>query len=88
MVAFKQAVIAKQCDIACYANRFDGNFANDRRTLSDTSITFPKLKKLAGALDMKITLTIEDADKPEGEKVVNPMNTVISTVICGGRDVE
>ncbi len=80
MTALKEAINSKECDINAYGPRFDGNFANDRRILSDKSITMTKLKKYGNAMDMKITLTIED----KNDKVPNPIGKVISVELTGG----
>jgi hypothetical protein len=84
MIALKEAIIAKQCDLNSYASRFNGNFANDKRILNDNTITLPKLKKYADALDLKIIMTIEDRN-PD---VPNPMNKSITVELTGGGDDE
>ena len=80
MVGLKQAIIAKQFDINLYKDRFQGNFSNDRRILSDSKISLDKLVKFAKALDMKITMEITDSNP----NVPNPMNTIINIDITGG----
>ena len=80
MVGLKQAIIAKQFDINLYKDRFQGNFSNDRRILSDSKISLDKLVKFAKALDMKISMEITDVNP----NVPNPMNTVINIDITGG----
>lgn len=84
MIALKEAIIAKQCDLNNYASRFNGNFANDKRILNDNTITLPKLKKYADALDLKIIMTIED----KSPDVANPMNKSITVELTGGADDE
>lgn len=84
MIALKEAIIAKKCDLNSYASRFNGNFANDKRILNDNTITLPKLKKYADALDLKIVMTIEDRN-PD---VPNPMNKSITVELTGGGDDE
>ena len=84
MIALKEAIIAKQCDLNSYASRFNGNFANDKRILNDNTITLPKLKKYADALDLKITMTIED----KNPDVPNPMHKSITVELTGGGDDE
>lgn len=84
MIALKEAIIAKHCDLNNYASRFDGNFANDKRILNDNTITLPKLKKYAQALDLKISMTIED----KNPDVPNPMNKSITVELTGGGDDE
>lgn len=82
MKALKEAVICKQIDINAYAPRFKGNFANDKRLFNDNKITLIKLKKIADALDMKCTLTIED----KSDNVQNPIGRVIEVDITAGGD--
>lgn len=80
MSALKDAINLKECDLNMYAQRFNGNFPNDRRILSDNSITLTKLKKYGNALDMKITLTIED----KNDSVPNPIGKKITVELTGG----
>ena len=80
MAALKEDINCKNCDINLYGPRFDGNFANDRRILSDNSITLTKLKKYGDAMDMKITLSIEDKDP----NIPNPIGKTISVELTGG----
>ena len=80
MAALKEAINCKNCDINLYGPRFDGNFANDRRILSDNSITLTKLKKYGDAMDMKITLSIEDKDP----NIPSPIGKTISVELTGG----
>lgn len=80
MRALKEAVLAKQVDINAYAPRFKGNFANDKRLFNDNKITLIKLKKIADALDIRCTLTLED----KGPSVPNPIGKVITVDITGG----
>lgn len=84
MSALKEAINSKNCDLNVYAQRFNGNFANDRRILTDTSITLTKLKKYGEALDMKISLTIED----KNDSVPNPIGKSITVELTGGGDNE
>ena len=78
MVALKKAVIAKHIDLDKYEQRFGSNFNNDRRLFDKNSITLVKLKTIADALDMKVTLSIEDKDdnvpNPIGSKIVVEIN--------------
>lgn len=80
MKALKEAINYKCCDINLYANRFGGNFANDRRILNDNTITLQKLKKYANALDMNITMTISD----KNSNVPNPIGKKIQIDLTGG----
>ena len=80
----KEALAAKKCDIDKYEDKFDGNYANDKRILNGHSITSKKLKKFAEAFDLKVTMIIEDRN-PD---IANPMNRVISRVITNNRGDE
>ena len=79
MKAFKQAIICKGIDIDKYEQRIGPNFNNDKRLMRKDSITFKKLRTLCDALDMKATITIEDAS-PD---VPNPIGKVIEAEITG-----
>ena len=80
MAALKEAINCKQCDINAYSTRFNGNLLNDIRILKGHSITLSKLKTYGNALDMKMTLTIED----QNPDVPNPIGKSISVEITGG----
>ena len=43
----KEALAAKKCDIDKYEDKFNGNYANDKRVLNTHSITSKKLKRFA-----------------------------------------
>lgn len=77
--ALKGAVIAKQIDINAYAPRFGSNFANDKRLFNSDKISLVKLRKIANALDMRCTLTLED----KSPNVPNPIGKAISVEITG-----
>lgn len=80
MKALKQAIIDKHIDLDKYEPRFGPNYNNDKRLLKKGNITFGKMRTIADALDMQITLTIEDADP----NAPNPIGRVISTKLTGG----
>ena len=77
MKALKEAVISKSIDIDKYEPRFGANYANDKRLFKKGNITIGKLVDIANALDIKVTLTLEDRDSD----VPNPIGRVITTVI-------
>lgn len=79
MQALKQAIIDKHIDLDKYESRFGPNYNNDKRLLRKGSITFGKLRSICSALDIKATLTIEDA----GPDVPNPIGRVLSADITG-----
>lgn len=82
MIALKKAVIAKHIDLDKYEQRFGSNYNNDRRLFNKNSITLVKLKSIADALDMKVSLSIEDKD----EDVPNPIGSKITVDITGGEE--
>lgn len=82
MKGFKQAVIMKNMDINKYESRFGNTFNNDKRKFNDPSITLNKLVPMADALDMKITMIIED----KNENVPNPIGERIVVDLMGGID--
>lgn len=83
MVLMKMAVSRKNCDIDKYEQRLGPNYNNEKRIFKDHSITLLKIKRIAEALDMKVTMTIEDAS-PD---VPNPMGTAVTIQITGGANV-
>lgn len=81
MVALKQAIIQKHIDLDKYDYRFgENNFANDKRLLKRDTITLPKLKAYADALDINVQLVLSDKNKD----VPNPMGDPISVSITSG----
>lgn len=79
MKALKQAIIDKHIDLDKYEPRFGPNYNNDKRLMRKESITFPKLRTICDALDIKVSLTLEDAT-PD---VPNPIGRTINAVITG-----
>ena len=79
MQALKQAVIDKHIDLDKYESRFGPNYNNDKRLLKKGNITFGKLRSICDALDIKVTLTIEDA----APDVPNPIGRAITAEITG-----
>jgi len=79
MQALKQAIIAKHIDLDKYEPRFGPNYNNDKRLLRKDRITFDKFRTIGECLDIKATLTIEDAN-PD---VPNPIGRAISVEITG-----
>lgn len=80
MRAMKQAVLDKHIDLDKYESRFGPNYNNDKRLMKKSSITFGKLRSIANALDMKISMTIEDA----APDVPNPIGRVIAVDLTSG----
>lgn len=83
MKALKQAVIDKHIDLDKYEPRFGPNYNNDKRLMKKNSITFGKLRSIADALDMKLSMTIEDA----GPDVPNPIGRAITVELTGGSGI-
>ena len=79
MKAIKQAIIDKHIDLDKYEPRFGPNYNNDKRLLKKNSITFGKLRSICDALDIRVTMTIEDA----APDVPNPIGRVITTELTG-----
>ena len=73
----KQALTQKNVDITSYKHRFQSEFSNDLRILTQqNSITFNKLRAIAGATDMEVEIIIRD--KPG---CVNPIGEELRTTI-------
>ena len=82
MIALKTAVNEKKIDLDKYEHRFGSNYHNDKRLFNKPTISLGMLKRVTSALDMKVTLTIEDmpdAPNPIGRKIEVQLN---------GRDVD
>lgn len=84
MRAMKEAIISKNIDINKYEPRFGTNFPNDKRAMNESSITLKKMIRVARLLDMRCTLTIEDANVD----IPNPMNKIITVDLTEGEDEE
>lgn len=80
MKALKEAIQSKGIDLDKYEQRFGPNYNNDKRLLRKGSITFGKMRTICDALDIKVTLTIEDMN-PD---VPNPIGKVITTEVNHG----
>lgn len=79
MKALKEAVVEKHIDLDKYEPRFGPNYNNDKRLLKKKSITFGKLRSICNALDIKASITIEDAS---GD-VPNPIGRSITVELTG-----
>lgn len=84
MRALKEAIIAKNIDLDSYEHRFGPNYNNDKRLFKKNSMSLRKMKTFGNALDMRITLTIQD----KNNNVANPIGRVITVDITGGDDDE
>jgi hypothetical protein len=85
MKGLKEAIIAKHIDFDKYADRFGANFANDKRILKTNSITQKMLKRILKNIDVKATLTLEDASP----NVANPMGkTIVIDITENGENDE
>ena len=77
MVALKTAVDEKKIDLDKYEHRFGSNYHNDKRLFNKPSISLGMLKRVTSALDMQVTMTIEDAPdapNPIGRKIEVQLN--------------
>ena len=84
MVAMKTAVNNKNIDIDKYEQRLGPNFNNYKRLFNKHSISMKMVKILCNALDLRPTLTIEDAYS----EAPNPMNSTITIQLTGGNTDE
>lgn len=85
MKAMKQAIIDKHIDLDKYESRFGPNYNNDKRLLKKNSITFGKMRDISNALDIKVSIVIEDA----APDVPNPIGRVITAELTGsGMSIE
>lgn len=84
MVALKTAVNAKGIDLDSYAHRFGNNFNNDKRLFEKPNITLTKMISICNNLDIKATLTLQDASSD----VPNPIGDSITVDLTadGGDD--
>lgn len=80
MVALKNAVNMKHIDLDSYEHRFGKNYNNDRRLFEKPNISLLKLTSVCNALDIKATLTLEDANSD----VPNPMGKSVSVELTSG----
>lgn len=79
MKLLKEAICLKNIDLDLYQDRFADNYNNDKRLLKGSGITISKMKSICNKLDMKVTLTISDANA----NVPNPIGKSITVDICG-----
>lgn len=79
MIALKTAIIEKHIDLDKYEQRFGPNYNNDKRLLRKNSITFGKMRSICDALDIKVSITLEDA----APDVPNPIGRSISAEVTG-----
>lgn len=79
MRALKQAISDKHIDLDQYEHRFGPNYNNDKRLLRKENITYGKFRTICDALDIKATLTLEDA----APDVPNPIGRVITVDLTG-----
>ena len=82
MRGIKESIESKQIDFDKYEGRIGANFNNDKRLLKKDRITFDKIRNICKALDIKATLTFENAS----EDVPNPMKEKISVCITDTDD--
>lgn len=80
MIALKTAVIEKHIDLDKYEQRFGANFNNDKRLFNRNDITLTKLKSIASALDLSLTLTIADKNpdipNPIGREIIADLTSI------------
>ena len=84
MVALKTAVLQKHIDLDKYEQRFGVNYNNDKRNLNKERISLQMLNRMCNNLDIKATLTLEDASS----EVPNPMVTPVVVELTRTRGEE
>lgn len=80
MKLLKEAVNSKHINLDNYEHRFGSNYNNDKRIFNKNTVSLTMMERMASALDMKLTLTLQDAK----EDVPNPIGRSISIDITGG----
>ena len=84
MRALKEAVKAKNIDINKYEERFGSNFANDKRSLRQNSVTAKMFVRMAKNLDMAAKVIIYD----KSPDVPNPIGHTIEVDLIDGENSE
>lgn len=79
IVALKEAVTKKNCDINKYAPRFGANFANDKRIFKDTKTTLFKMVRICNKMDIEAELILRD----KSPDVPNPIGEEIHMILTG-----
>lgn len=80
MRGLKLAVNAKGIDLDKYKDRFGVNYPNNKRKLTDTSITLFQMERFCECLDMDMDITLRDK---EGS-IANPMRKKITVNVYPG----
>lgn len=80
MKLLKEAVNAKHINLDNYDYRFGSNYNNDKRIFNKNNVSLAMMERMANALDMKLTLTLQDA----ADDVPNPIGKPMSIDITGG----
>lgn len=88
MKALKQAVIAKHIDLDKYEPRFGSNYNNDKRIFNKPNISLPMIVRIANALDIKASLTLEDQTTDSGDTVPNPMGNSITVELTSKQNFD
>lgn len=79
MIGIKKAVSQKNCDIDKYEPRFNGNYNNEKRLFNEHSMTLLKIKRIAEALDIKVSMTFEDASPDVPNPMGHPVTVQLTT---------
>lgn len=80
MRLLKEAVNAKHINLDSYDYRFGSNFNNDKRIFNKHNVSLAMMERMANALDMKLTLTLQDVS----DDVANPIGKPMSIDVTGG----
>lgn len=84
MRLLKEAVNCKNINLDNYEHRFGSNYNNDKRIFNKHNVSLGMLERMADALDMKLSVTLQDTS----EEVPNPIGKVITVDITGGNNNE
>lgn len=88
MQALKQATIMKNIDLDQYAGRFGSNFNNTKRLYNNPTISLNKLVYICDNIDVKITVTLEDASPDVPNPIGHPISMQLTASDIGGIDDE
>lgn len=80
MRLLKEAVNAKHINLDSYDYRFGSNYNNDKRIFNKNNVSLAMMERMANALDMKLTLTLQDVS----DDVANPIGKPMSIDVTGG----
>lgn len=86
MQALKQATNMKNIDFDQYAGRFGSNFNNTKRLYNNPTISLNKLVYICDGIDVKVTVTLEDASPDVPNPMGGTVTMQLSATDVGGVD--